>query len=233
MRQRDERDERRMDDMVGQVRSTYHVPSDIPREQMWQAIVAGIAEIRAARAEAPAVDLDRARRSRSWTRHPGWWAVAAAALVVLGIGIGRSTAARGGATPAGAAAPADVAATDASRNDAYDVAAREHLGRTESLLTLVRADARNGSLDPATAEWAQGLLSQTRLLIDARRGDDRMLNSLLEDLELVLVQIVGVSGAGSQEAGRARTELQLTLKSLEQGEVLGRIQAALPAMEGA
>ena len=230
MSQQDER----MNELVEQTRATYNVPPDVPREEMWKAISAGIDEIRAGRATEPVVDIAEARRRRALATHPAWWAVAAAALVVLGIGIGRTTAPVAEST----AAPEVAGTTETSvpgtdRVHALELAAREHLGRSESLLTMVRADARNGSLEPGTAQWAQGLLSQTRLLIDARRGGDPAVEALLEDLELVLIQIVGASRAGSQEAAaRARTELELTLRSLEQREVLPRIHAVLPTMEG-
>lgn len=224
----------RLDELLGRTRATYNVAPEVPRDEMWKAISAGIAEIRAGRADAPAVDLERARRRRALATHPGWWAMAAAALVVLGIGIGRTTApvaeSAGNVEVAGAT---DAPSLGADPSDALELAAREHLGRSESLLTMVRADARNGSIDPGTAQWAQGLLSQTRLLLDARRSGDRAVEALLEDLELVLIQIVGVSQAGSpEEAARVRTELELTLRSLEQREVLPRIHAVLPTMEG-
>jgi hypothetical protein len=93
---------------------------------------------------------------------------------------------------------------------------------------MVRADARMGTLDPALAEWAGGLLSQTRLLIDARRSGDPTLEDLLQDLELVLIQIVGAAETGSMDEVRARLELELALRSLEDGEMLPRIQAVLP-----
>jgi hypothetical protein len=54
------------------------------------------------------------------------------------------------------------------------------------------------------------------------------MDRLLEDLELVLIQIVGVAEAGSGDDARRRTELDLAISSLEAGEVLPRIRAALP-----
>lgn len=116
----------------------------------------------------------------------------------------------------------------------FTLAAREHFGRTESLLTMVRADARAGRVDPATTAGAAGLLSQTRLLLDAQGDSDLGVTDLLLDVELLLIQIVGVSETGSMDEARARTELELALRSLDEGEVLPRIQAVLPAgMEGA
>jgi hypothetical protein len=207
---------------VERVRATYNVPPETPREEMWGAISAGMPS-RAT--EVQVVDLDEKRRRRARHLVPASWAAAAAALVVLGIGIGRMTALPG-EDPGLVAAP--------SGTSALELAAREHLGTTESLLTMVRAEARGGGLDPSTAEWARVLLSQTRLLIDARPDGDPALSALLEDLELVLVQIVGLTETGTLDEPRTRTELELALRSLEDGEVLSRIQEALPAgMAGA
>jgi hypothetical protein len=55
------------------------------------------------------------------------------------------------------------------------------------------------------------------------------MHGLLEDLELVLIQIVGVAEAGSGDDGQRRTELDLAMNSLDAGEVLPRIRAALPS----
>ena len=219
--------------LVGQVRATYHVPPETPREKMWAAISAGIAEVRSARAAAPVADLAEARRTRGWRHLPASWAAAAAALVLLGIGIGRMSSGGIEAPAVATAVPEGPEWSAAAGSQALELAAREHLGRTESLLSMVRADARTGALDPATVGWARGLLAQTRLLIDARPDADLALSPLLEDLELVLIQIVGVAEAGPQEAARTRTELELTLQGMDQGEVLPRLRAVVPMMEGA
>jgi hypothetical protein len=183
---------------VERVRATYNVPPETPREEMWGAISAGMPS-RAT--EVQVVDLDEKRRRRARHLVPASWAAAAAALVVLGIGIGRMTALPG-EDPGLVAAP--------SGTSALELAAREHLGTTESRLTMVR------------------------LLIDARPDGDPALSALLEDLELVLVQIVGLTETGTLDEPRTRTELELALRSLEDGEVLSRIQEALPAgMAGA
>ena len=42
-------------------------------------------------------------------------------------------------------------------------------------------------------EWAGGMLVQTRLLMGTPVADDPAVLELLEDLELVLAQIVGIS----------------------------------------
>jgi hypothetical protein len=110
---------------------------------------------------------------------------------------------------------------------ALDFAAFQHLGRSESLLAMVRADAREGRIDPAVAPWARNLLMETRLLLDVRRGGDPTLDGLLSELELILSQIVGVTETGGDE-GRMRTELDLTVGGMDQREVLTRIRAVIP-----
>lgn len=237
------------------VREAYNAPAgDIPREAMWTEIARRIDASEGDRSAdsadlaghgverrsqerdrtAHVVDLAAERAARTGSssnlavRRIAGWSVAAAALLVLGMGIGRMTAP---ASPVAESAPATTATNGSS---GIGLAAREHLGRTESLLTMVRADARDGQVDPAVAGWAEDLLAQTRLLLDRREGVDPELRDLLMDLELVLVQVVGVAGTGSLDDARARTEVELTLRSLDEGEVLPRIQATLPmTMSGA
>lgn len=213
------------EELLGRVREAYHAPPETPREAMWQAISARLDEA-PVDATAEVVDLDAYRARRGPAMRTAMWGAAAAALVVVGIGIGRMSA--GGPEMAPVAEAPTVEAVD--RGGALRLAAREHLGHTESLLTMVRADARGGDLDPETAVWARQLLAQTRLLIDTRTAtSDPEVGDLLEDLELVLAQIVGVAELETTDRPRATTELQLALRGLEDGEVLPRIQAALPA----
>lgn len=207
--------------MSERIRATYNVPDETPREAMWAVIAARMDGQRT-----DVLDLDAARERATARRsvgsaRPAGWAVAAAAVLVLGIGIGRMTA----PIEPGEVAPATGATV---QGRALTLAAQDYLGQTESLLTMVRADGRDGRVDPSTARWAEGLLAQTRLLLDAQQNMDPQVERLLLDLELVLVQIAGVGETGSMEEGRARTELDLAIRSLEDGEVLPRIQAVLP-----
>jgi hypothetical protein len=111
---------------------------------------------------------------------------------------------------------------------ALRVAALEHLAHSESLLTLVRADARAGRMEPEVGRWAQSLLTQTRLLLDTPGGTDSVMRELLEDLELVLAQIVGVANTETSDRGRLREEMALALSGIDERGVLSRIQAAVP-----
>lgn len=206
-----------MDDLTRLLREEYNPPPPAPREEMWAAIQAGLRSH-----GAPPVSLEDARRRRAprpW-RQVGW-AAAAAAVLGLGVSIGRVTAPAG---PPVAEAPTEEGAAASL----VRLAAAEHLGRTEELLRMVRADGRGGRLDPAMGAWARGLLTQTRLLLDRTEGEDPTMRELLEDLELVLVQIVAVADGGDEE--RVRSELALALDGIEQREVLPRIEAVLPTV---
>lgn len=231
---------------VDAVRETYHAPPDAPREEMWAAIQAGMTEPGAPETGTEdVVDLERERARRrdpsgparaSSLRSAAPWAVAAAALLVLGIGIGRWSAA-GPVLPTGTAnTPAGGTVAEVPTPDAsgLELAARMHFGRTESLLATVRSDARTGRVDGSVGPWARTLLAQTRLLMDAR-GDTRDdVQQLLSDLELVLVQVLGATEASGMDDERAREELDLMIRSLERGEILPRIRSAAPsAMAGA
>jgi hypothetical protein len=220
-----------MSEEMGKSYRTYHEPPETPREEMWAVIAT---RIRTEDVTGTAIDdLAEARRRRTgWSGARGW--AAAAAVLVIGVALGRATA------PGGPGAGAESAVGGAVAGErprptaaALDLAARDHLGRSESLLTMVRADARTGRLDPAVAPWARSLLAQTRLLLDARGDADPELDPLLSELELVLMQIVGVTEAAGDES-RMRTELDLAVGGMNDREVLTRIRAVLPAgMAGA
>lgn len=214
----EERDEG-MDQLREALREGYNAPPPTPRDEMWTAISAGLGS-----RDEQVVSLEAARRRRALWQRPLGWAAAAAAVLVVGIGIGRMTA---------PSAPEMASEESAQPDDAVlRMAALDHLGQTESLLTLVRADGRQGQLEPGTGTWARALLTQTRLLLDSRENDDPAMRDLLEDLELVLVQIVGVSEAQASDGARARSELNLALQGLEERDVLPRIQAVVPPGAG-
>ena len=233
------------DELLMELRDSYNQPPETPREEMWAAIQArlgeggqgapGQGESGAGEGdqgqegpEDSVVSLEEARLSR-WGRIPQTlrWSMAAAALLVLGLGIGRMTAP--GMAPRVAEEGSEIRSPDPQ---VLRAAAVQHLQRTESLLTLVRADARSGRVEPTVGNWARQLLSQTRLLMDAQPGSDPTMGELLEDLELVLVQIVGVANAPPEDRARVQSELNLALDGLEEREVLPRIQAVVPAGPG-
>jgi len=175
-------------------------PRPTPREEMW-------ARIQAA----------RVRRIRPWMR----WGLAAAALLVLGIGIGRWTAHQ----QTGANGGTSVASADTSGNSdlVYQVAATQYLSRTETFLTGFRADLRAGRVDTRFNGQARDLLTTTRLLLDSPAAGDPRMRGLLEDLELVLVQI------SQLEAGRDKRNADLITQDMDQRSVLPKLRSAIPA----
>lgn len=205
----------RMDEAVSGLARSYNAPPPTPRDEMWRAI-----EARLDRREERVVPIERARRAPAPFHRFVGWAVAAAALLVLGIGIGRMTAPHH---------PGVILASSGERSQLLRTAALEHLGRSESLLTLVRADARAGRIDPHALGVARNLLTGTRLLLDAPGETDPAMRSLLEDLEFVLMQVVGAEESelkGNRDAG---TELNLALRGMDERAVLPRIQAVIPS----
>ena len=206
-----------MDELLTGLREGYNPPPPTPREEMWAIIQSRLR----ATPGSGVHSMDEARRARANRLHrPLGWVTAAAALLVLGLGIGRMTAPEGGPEPAVAPGPNPAVLRTASL---------DHLVKTETHLTLVRADARAGRVEPSLSSWARGLLSQTRLLIDAQGDADPAMKRLLEDLELVLVQIVGVTNENENDPARVRSELNLALDGIEERDILPRIQAVIPS----
>lgn len=213
----------RFDDVLIEAARDYNEPPETPRELMW-------ARIDATRRE-------RARRRQQlrvlyspWTR----WGMGIAAALAIGIGIGRYTIDRDIETVPPVAVTPDPGVSPARSGGrlAYRVAATEHLVRAETFLTSFRTDAEAGRADAEFWSGAGELLTSTRLLIDSPAAEDPMFRSLLEELELVLVQIVRLS------AERGDGELQLVTEGLEHRALLPRLRSAIPAgpvvaMEGA
>jgi len=189
-------DDDKFADWLRDAAQTYHSPRPTPREEMW-ARIAAERQRRAARV----IEL------RPWLR----WTLAAAALVVLGIGIGRWTAHPETTDSAGGS---DVV---------YQVAATQYLSRTEAFLTDFRADLRAGRTDARLAGQARDLLATTRLMLDSPAADDPHRRALLEDLELGLVQI------SELESGRSARDADLITQGMDQRNVLPKLRSAIPS----
>jgi hypothetical protein len=160
--------------------------------------------------------------SRPWTTRAPWFAAAAA--LVIGIGIGRYVPL--GTRPS--SAPAIVAANDPSPTtdtsavaDAYRDQTSNYLGQAAALLISLPAKEANGRTDSTFAAKATDLLVTTRLLIDSPAAQDAKLRSLLEDLELVLVQIARL------RTEKNRADLDLIHQAVEQGDVISRLNSAV------
>ena len=186
-------------------RATYHAPRTPPRDEMWK-------RIEEARRHKQVVVI------RPWLR----WALAAAAVLVLGIGIGRVSVVKEQPT-ANAPTQAVQDTIDALANKAYQIAATQYLSRTETFLTAFRADANRSANTARLARQARDLLSTTQLMLDSPAAKDPRLRSLLEDLELVLMQI---SLLNPLEDGRDR---DLITQGMNQSNVLPKLRSAIPA----
>jgi len=184
-------------------RTTYHAPRTPPREEMW-------ARIEAARRDKHVIEL------RPWLR----WAVAAAAVLVLGIGRWSRNAPGGSKTAAGTQVSNEI---DSLANVAYQVAATQYLSRTEAFLTSFRADANRSANTARLARQARDLLTTTQLMLDSPAADNPRLRALLEDLELVLMQI---SLLNPVQDGHDR---DLITQGMNQSNVLPKLRSAIPA----
>ena len=111
----------------------------------------------------------------------------------------------------------------------YHAAAIQTLAQAEALLTSYRrADEVSGARDQESmlqaARWARDVLSSTRLLLDSPASRDPQLRALLADLELVLAQIVQLSGTPLQAGER-----ELIERAMRDRDLLPRLRSAVPA----
>jgi hypothetical protein len=198
----DEHEDPKFEQWLGNAARGYHAPPATPRDQIWQ-------RIEAARRHKHIIEL------RPWMS----WVLAAAAVLAIGIGIGRWTAHQATLDQQAAIATAN----DSSQRLIYQVAATQYLSRTETFLTSFRADARSGANNVRFASQARDLLTTTQLMLDSPAGDDPRLRALLEDLELVLVQISQLGERG------AAHDTDLIRQGMNQSNVLPKLRSAIPA----
>jgi len=207
-------DDNRFDDVLQDMPRSFNTPPEPPLDEMWTVI-------EDAHFNAP-VPISATRRMTS--RAP--WLAAAAALII-GIGVGRYLP-RNVSSPGNAGTPSAIAAKPASASDtsavadAYRDQTTRYLGQAAALLVSLPAKDANGRTDAAFASKATDLLVTTRLLIDSPAAvQDPKLHSLLEDLELVLVQIARL------RSERNKGDLDLIHQAVEQGDVLSRLNSAV------
>lgn len=210
--------EDRLDNLIRDAARDYNAPPATPRAEMWQAIRAGR---EAARTEVRPLVV---RPGRSPLR----LVFGIAALLALGISIGRLTVpARSGTAvapvqPTVAAAP-EASATAPEQRERGEAAARyatdDHLTQVETFLTEF------GTRPAATdfSAQAQDLLTDTRLLLDSKRVVDPRTRKLLEDLELVLAQIATL------DPREKNLDRELIADDLAQSHLRTRLRNAIPA----
>ena len=206
-------DEKRFDEVLRDLPRSFNPPAQPPLDDMW-------AVIEDAHFNAPA----SVSSHRLLIRQAPW--LAAAATLVIGIGIGRyiprSAKTSDNPPPPPMMASARQPASDTSAVvDAYRDQTSHYLGQAAALLISLPAKDASGTADAGFAGKAAELLVTTRLLMDSPAAEDPKLRSLLDDLELVLVQIARLRGE------RSRSDLDLIHQAVEQGDVLSRLNSAV------
>ena len=160
----------------------------------------------------------RSRGPRVLEFRPRWtvWAAAAAAVLAVGIGIGRVSVDRVGPETASWVGPSANSTT-------YRLAAEEHLSQSEAFLTLFRTSVQERNDHRLASASARQLLATNRLLLDSPAAVEPATRLLLEDLELVLAEIAQLSPQSRSE------DLQLIRDGIERGNVMPRLRTAVPA----
>jgi hypothetical protein len=216
--------EDRFDEFLRQAAREYNAPPETPRAEIWDRIQAE--RRKGGTAERGTADVlpfrPTVRRTvRPAARAPFRLALGIAALLAIGVAIGRFTALYQ-SNPA-AAPGANTAATPPEKQDrraiANEVATAEHLSRVETFLI----DFRTRPESPEFSAEAHDLLGTTRLLLDSRRVTDPRTRKLLEDLELVLTQIAALDSHDRRE------DLDFIADGLDRSHVRTRLRNAIPA----
>ena len=201
---------------------TINVPGATPRAEMWREIQGKIEASRAAEAgRVPGVTPLR--------RAPWRLMSLIAAALLLGVALDRTvlrpTDRAAPQVASGSFVPAVPDTGGVAR--LYRMAASQTLTQAEALLTAYRATSeaeRNAVGAERLAAWGREVLGSTRLLIDSPAGDDPQLRALLEDLELVLVQIIRLSGPRPDASDRDHVD-----RALKERDLIPRIRTAVPA----
>jgi hypothetical protein len=218
----------RLDDLLNEAAQDYNKPPETPREAIWDRIVAQrAAETQDAQAEPGEKATVEPKGILPFRPvHRFRLAAGIAAILALGIGLGRLSIKPQHIASAPVVTPVPTSAQTAPRtsNAAYQLAATEYLSQSEAFLTLFRASVRgkagNERLASATARQ---LLATNRLLLDSPAANDARTRLLLQDLELVLAEITQLS----PESGRR--DLDLITDGLERGGVMSRLRTAVPS----
>jgi len=218
----DEQDETPLDPRLKELAQGYNRPPVMDRDAAWKAIEArrqatgGREQVVAGRPQ-----VVSGRRKARGSRRPvmgtrtAAWISGIAALLIIGIGIGRMTApTRGDLASANAPAPSPRAPSTA-----LEIAAAQHLSQSEAYLTLFRASVRSNDTDSLPVAAARQLLATNRLLLDSPVADAR-LRPLLLDLELVLAEITQLGTTTRPD------DVKLITDGLDHGDVMMRLRVA-------
>jgi len=203
-------------------------PADVPRDEMWEAIRAGLAEGAGDRTgDGPAAVTPLPVRHRPVLPHR-WQLAAATVLVAVGVAAGYWMRGPSGTAPAGQLAARTPVAVDSTASPAtttttttLDAALERHLTDAEALLVSYRGSP--ASDDKQVRDWAKDVLGTTRLMMDSPAATDPKRRALLQDLELILVQIVQMRDSARPD------ERDLIARSMAREQILTRLRTSIPA----
>ena len=202
-------DDDRFEEVIRDLPRSFNAPPPPPLDEMW-----GVIE------DAHFNSPQASSASRGSFLSTPWLA---AATLLVGIGIGALIPrVKNPATTQSTVAETSTRDTSAVA-DAYRDQTHQYLGQAAALLISLPAKDGNAKADSTFSNKAADLLVTTRLLIDSpAASQDPKLRSLLEDLELVLVQI-----ARLRDERSPRRDLDLIHQAVEQGDVLSRLNSAV------
>jgi len=208
-------DEKRFDEILRDLPRSFNHPNEPPLDEMW-----GVIEDAHFNSQASAPRSSGRRSFNPW--------LAAAAALVIGVGIGHYVPLGKNGQRNGSAANTIASTQTLSSGadtsaiaEAYRDQTSHYFGQAAALLISLPGENAPGRADAMFAGKAADLLVTTRLLIDSPAAQDPKLRSLLEDLELVLVQIARLRGE------RNKGDLDLIHQAVEQGDVLSRLNSAV------
>lgn len=204
------------DETLRALAAEYHQPPPTPREEIWARIQA---ERAASGGTTPVIALRPDVRRGSPATRALAWVTGIAALLAVGIGIGRLSSPDATPDTPGLAAGEPQPEPGDRAQAVLAVAVSQYLSQTETLLTGLRTGE-----EADFAAVARDLLSMTRLLIDSPALTDPMTRDLLADLELVLAQVVVLP-----EDGNAARERSLITAGMEHHNLMPRLRTAIPA----
>jgi hypothetical protein len=193
----------KLDGRLADAAREYNEPPETPRDAMWARVLAGKAERKVTRMPKP---------TSIWRSPRMWVPAAAAAVLLIGIAIGRYST-PGDIGPIAARDTTIGLQQDSSESPgrepnptAYQLAAIPIFSQAELLLTQFRTGEIQGENGQTFTKRAASLLTDTRLLLDSPAAEDPKMRRLLGDLELVLVQMVRMTAEDEQEESELITE---------------------------
>ena len=168
--------ERDFEQLLQQAKELHNPPPEVPHQRMWDKIQEG--------GSAQSSSSTQGSNRRLWQP-----ALAMAAVLVLGIGLGRWT------KPEPIIEPVAVQKTVNSSHvsEIYQHTTLALFDRADALLTDFRLEGCSSEQITVTSRWANNLLTQTRVLQGSPAAQNEELATLLTDLELVLAQIITIN----------------------------------------